>query len=96
VIRFNGEQCGSWYRDLLEGTGGTNGFPAPDSGAAGLAGFVAALVREAGLPERLSQCGVTAEKLPEMAKDAAKQWTGTFNPRPVGESEMLSLYQAAF
>ncbi len=96
VIRFNGEQCGSWYRDLLEGTGGANGFPAPDSGVEGLADFVATLVRKAGLPQRLSACGVLAEKLPDMAKDAAKQWTGTFNPRPVSKPELLSLYQAAF
>jgi alcohol dehydrogenase len=96
VIRFNGEQCGSWYQDLLEGTGGANGFPAPDSGVEGLADFVAGLVRKARLPQRLSECGVSAEKLPDMAKDAAKQWTGTFNPRPVSEPELLSLYQAAF
>jgi len=96
VIRFNGQQCAPWYQDLLEGTGGANGFPATDSGVEGLASFVAALVHKAGLPQRLSECGVSADKLPEMAKDAAKQWTGTFNPRPVGESELLSLYQAAF
>ncbi len=96
VIRFNGQQCGRWYVDLLEGTGGANGFPPPESGTEGLAKFVADLVRKAGLPQHLADCGVTADKLPQMAVDAAKQWTGTFNPRTVGESELLSLYQAAF
>jgi alcohol dehydrogenase len=27
VIRFNAHTCGRLYQDLLEGTGGTNGFP---------------------------------------------------------------------
>src|SRR6185295_13407946 len=39
VIRFNGASVGHWYRDLLEGTGGANGFPKPSEGAAGLADF---------------------------------------------------------
>ena len=53
VIRFNGAEFGDWYRDLLEGTGGANGFPDPDSGFEGLADFVAELVAAAGLPARL-------------------------------------------
>jgi alcohol dehydrogenase class IV len=96
VIRFNGAQYGNWYRDLLEGTGGANGFPKPESGFEGLADFVGALARRAGLPDRLSACGVEQAKLPELAAEAAKQWTGGFNPRRVGEAEYLSLYEAAY
>lgn len=96
VIRFNGAKFGQWYCDLLEGTGGTNGFPKPASGADGLAEFVSKLAGKAGLPRRLSECGVTEDKLRELAADAAKQWTGTFNPRQVGEPELLELYQAAY
>jgi alcohol dehydrogenase class IV len=96
VIRFNGAQFGNWYRNLLEGTGGANGFPHPQSGFQGLADFVGELVHRAGLAGRLSQCGVEQAKLPELAAEAAKQWTGTFNPRRVGEAELLSLYEAAF
>src|SRR5262249_25617206 len=44
VIRFNGEQVGPWYQDLLDATGGSNGFPNPQDGVAGLADFVADLV----------------------------------------------------
>ena len=55
VIRFNGAEFGHWYRDLLEGTGGANGFPDPDSGVEGLADFVAKLASEAGWPSRLSR-----------------------------------------
>ena len=96
VIRFNGAEYAPWYRDLLEGTGGANGFPDPDSGFEGLADFVAKLAGEAGLADTLSQCGVERGKLAEMAAEAAKQWTGSFNPRRVGETELLALYEAAF
>jgi alcohol dehydrogenase len=47
------------------------------------------------LPRRLSDVGATADQLPELAKIAAKQWTATFNPRKVGEAELLSIYRAA-
>ncbi len=96
VIRFNGAEFGNWYQDLLEGTGGANGFPHPDSGCDGLADFVTRLARQAGLPQRLSECGVERAKLAEMAAEAAKQWTGSFNPRRVGEAELLALYETAY
>jgi alcohol dehydrogenase len=96
VIRFNGAQFGRLYQDLLEGTGGTNGFPKPATGFEGLAEFVAKLARKAGLPSRLSECGVLAEKLPLLAGEAAQQWTGAHNPRKVGTEELLGLYKQAF
>ncbi|MGD9722764.1 MAG: iron-containing alcohol dehydrogenase [Pirellulales bacterium] len=96
VIRYNGQEFGHWYRDLLEGTGGANGFPDPASGHDGLADFVADMAARAGLPRRLSECGVEEEKLPQLAAEAAKQWTGSFNPRTVGETELLELYRTAF
>jgi len=96
VIRFNGEQFGLWYRDLLEGTGGANGFPKPDSGFEGLAQFVGKLARRAGLHTRLSECGVERNDLGRLATEAAKQWTGGFNPRPVDEAALLRLYEAAY
>ena len=96
VIRFNGAEYNRWYVDLLECTAGFNGFPQPESGAAGLADFVADLASRAGLPTRLSESGIEREKLPQMAAEAATQWTGKHNPRSVGEPELLSIYEAAF
>ena len=72
---------------------GTKGAPRASDG---LAEVVAELAARAELPARLSECGVERERLPELAKAAASQWTGGFNPRKVGESELLALYQAAF
>ncbi len=96
VIRFNGEQFGDWYHELLLGVAGVHGFPRVDAGSAGLADFVASLVSEAGLPAKLSASGVERDRLPRLASEAATQWTGSFNPRPVSEPELLSLYEAAF
>jgi alcohol dehydrogenase len=95
VIRFNGPQCGRWYHDLLELCAGTPDAPDPETGADGLAGFVSRLAAQAGLASRLSERGVVEDKLPELAADAAKQWTGAFNPRSVEADDWWSLYQAA-
>ncbi|HEV2969646.1 MAG TPA: iron-containing alcohol dehydrogenase [Pirellulales bacterium] len=96
VIRFNGAEVNGWYHDLLECTAAGNGFPAAETGADGLAGFVAELAHHAELPSRLSECGVDPNRLPQLAAEAAKQWTGSFNPRKVDEAELLALYRAAY
>ncbi len=96
VIRFNGAEYNRWYVDLLECTAGVNGFPQPESGAQGLADFVSELAGQAGLPKRLAECGVDQDRLPQMAAEAATQWTSQHNPRAVGERELLSIYEAAF
>lgn len=96
VIRFNGVEFDVWYRELLEYVPGINGQASQPHAAEALAEVVARLAREAELPSRLSECGIDKHKLPELAADAAKQWTATFNPRKVGPEELLSLYQAAY
>lgn len=96
VVRFNGEAFSHWYQELLDVSAHERGYPDPREGVDGLARFVAALVERAGLPTRLDACGVQREKLPQMAEEAATQWTGTFNPREVGPAELLSIYERAF
>ena len=66
------------------------------AGPEGLADFVAGLVRQAELPQKLSECCVEQAMLPKLAEEAAQQWTGTFNPRPVSPPELLRLYEHAF
>ena len=43
----------------------------------------------------LASYGVTEEIVPQLAEEAAQQWTGRFNPRPVGEGDFASLYREA-
>ena len=39
---------------------------------------------------------LTGGSSPVLADEAVQQWTGKFNPRPVGEVELLQLYESAF
>jgi alcohol dehydrogenase len=96
VIRYNGQQFADLYGEFLAATSGIAGLPAPAQGVEGLAEFVMALLLEAGLAGRLSELDIPADDLPRLAEDAAGQWTGTFNPRPVGPAELLELYRAAY
>lgn len=96
VVRFNGEVHDSWYQELLAMTENSTGMPAASSGAGGLADFLTSLVEKAKLSTQLAGCGVEKEKLPELAGAAAKQWTGTFNPRAVDQDSLLSIYESAF
>ncbi|HTN75347.1 MAG TPA: iron-containing alcohol dehydrogenase [Pirellulaceae bacterium] len=96
VIRFNGEEFPHWYSELSDSLHGINGFPSFEHTPVGLAEFVASLVKTADLPLRLADCGVERQMLPKMAEAAAKQWTGTFNPREVKADELLRLYEQAF
>ncbi|MEM7454725.1 MAG: iron-containing alcohol dehydrogenase [Planctomycetota bacterium] len=96
VIRFNGHTHGQLYQEMLFDIQGTGpDVPKVESGAAGLADFVASLIAATGLSGRLSDLGVSEEKIPEMAAAAAKQWTGTFNPRPLDIPALEELYRAA-
>jgi alcohol dehydrogenase len=94
VLRFNNETVAALYRDLAHDVGLINGDPL----AAGevLAQRIAGFVQTAGLPSRLSDCGISRGILPVLAEEAAQQWTGRYNPRPVSESELLHLYEAAY
>jgi alcohol dehydrogenase len=95
VIRFNSTICGASYADLVGSTAATNGKAGQS--AEELAARIEQLAAAAGLPKRLSaDCGVNRAILPVLADEAAEQWTGRFNPRPVGHAEFQQLYEAAF
>jgi alcohol dehydrogenase len=93
VILFNAAAAGAAYGDLAHDVGLNNG----DEGAAAeaVARRITELLRASDLPTTLSACGVSGGILPVLAEEAAQQWTGKFNARPVGEAELLQLYEAA-
>ncbi|MEQ1827210.1 MAG: iron-containing alcohol dehydrogenase [Pirellula sp.] len=58
--------------------------------------LVTELAQLAQWPERLrGKVHETEEFLRGLASSAAKQWTASFNPRPVAEQDMYDLYRAA-
>ena len=44
----------------------------------------------------LSELGVVREMIPTLAQDAAKQWTATFNPRPIEAVDFERLYEETY
>ncbi|MBI5768341.1 MAG: iron-containing alcohol dehydrogenase [Verrucomicrobia bacterium] len=71
------------FGDILRESG-TTSLPLID--------WVATLVAQATLPPLT----VPAADLPALAAAAAKQWTGTFNPRPLQPDDFAALYRCAF
>lgn len=68
----------------------------PEAAVGQLSEHLVALAQQGGLVGRLGELGVDRAKLPELAADAARQWTGTFNPVEMSEHDYLKLYEAAF
>jgi alcohol dehydrogenase len=92
VIRFNSAIVNADYAGLLE----TAEISAtPQTGGERLIARIVELKNAAHLPQRLRDCNVEKQALPELAKAAVSQWTGKFNPRAVSEKELLELYEAA-
>lgn len=92
VIRFNATAVPHYYEKLVEERSLSNGQPAAEV----LADRIAELVATAGLPGSLKECGVSDTILHLLAEEANQQWTARFNPRPVTETEILTIYQAAW
>lgn len=92
VVRYNALAVGHLYADLAHGAALGNGEPPAEV----LARRIHALMQAANLPATLGQCGVSRSILPLLAEEASQQWTAKFNPRPVGELELLRLYEGAW
>ncbi|MCH7871246.1 MAG: iron-containing alcohol dehydrogenase [Planctomycetes bacterium] len=82
VVRFN---AGS----------GHNPYSAIADDGEVLAKRIEAMLRTAGLPTSLAQCGVPEDHLAALAAEAAKQWTAQFNPRKVTATELHAIYRSA-
>lgn len=82
VVRFNAGGADNPYSDL-------------DADAGALAARLDRMLEIAKLPRRLADVGATSEVVPKLAAIAAKQWTATFNPRPVAERDFEAMFRAA-
>jgi alcohol dehydrogenase len=96
VVRRNGVAAEVQYHDLVLATAFDKNTPDQRAGAAGLAQFLAEAAATAGLATRLRDQGVERERIPELAADAMKQWTGSFNPVPMTAADYEALYEAAY
>ncbi len=93
VVRWNGSVCASRYAELAESVGlGAASSRTTDT----VARRLEELATAAGLATRLGEAGIERDALPELAADAAEQWTGQFNPRPFDAPGALEVYECAY
>ena len=92
VVRWNAEGARNRYEALL----GTPRRRFRDEDPAEvLAVRLEDLAAMGNLAMKLSDTGVEAAAIPELAQLAAQQWTGTFNPRPFNAAGAAEIYRAA-
>jgi alcohol dehydrogenase len=96
VVRFNADDhvARARYAELAR-AGGLVG-PGHDETAAleVLLDWLADSLAAAGFEPALAAHGVRAELVPALAEEAARQWTGQFNPRSVGRTELEGLLRS--
>ncbi|HID23565.1 MAG TPA: iron-containing alcohol dehydrogenase, partial [Planctomycetaceae bacterium] len=96
VVRFNAPIVGGLYRDLVADANLAAPDAEPTDAADRLAEWLSETAGTVGLPTHLKACGVDRSALPGLAEEAARQWTGRFNPRPADAASLKELYQWAW
>jgi alcohol dehydrogenase len=105
VIKFNSQVVGDRYEELAS-LANLRGTPTNVDVSDRLANLITEWLARAGLATQLAQLPqwpshlqATSDArdafLHELSVSAAKQWTASFNPRPVAQSDMLNLYRSA-
>jgi len=95
IIRFNGQQCDAWYAELLRDIQPELGPLPPGEASLRLADVVTVWVKQAGLHTTMEPLGIASANIADLAIDAMKQWTGTFNPISVSQSDFEKFYEYA-
>ena len=89
VVRWNSRVAADRYAELAGVRGETR---RPELLAARIEDLIAA----GGFPGGLAAVGVPERDLPDLATEAAEQWTGAFNPRKFDVAGALEIYAAAY
>ena len=95
VVRWNEKFAFNDYLGLLSWSsvaGQSNGVTATEA----LARRLEELVEIGDLRTNLRAAGIDHSQLPELASEAAEQWTGTFNPRPFDKQGAIEIYQCVY
>jgi alcohol dehydrogenase len=97
VVRFNARDAETQlaYAEFAAAAGLVTRGGSPEVAVETLVGRLEWLLNAAGFPRSLAALGVRRESVPELAAEAARQWTGSFNPRPVSVPDFIELYAAA-
>ena len=97
VVRFNGQDPAALraYAELASAPEIACVSDGPEKALDALVRHLETLLELAHMPRSLAQCGVKASMIPTLAKEAAGQWTATFNPRPITAQDFAHLFQIA-
>lgn len=96
VIRFNGEETAKWYAQLYSDIPNAQAVGSHAEAVELLSAYVTDLLRQAKLSTTLRECQVSEQSIDDLAGDATKQWTGSFNPRTLSQADFAELYRRAW
>lgn len=91
VVRWNSKEADSLYAELLH----ASQISFEKSASETLARRLEELVTASGLCGRLSEVGIKSDDMVILSEEAAKQWTGKFNPRELDLSGAREIYERA-
>ena len=97
VVRFNAQdpEAAHAYAEMAHAARLARPADTPGTAAERLAETLRDLLARAGLAHSLKDSAVTPNHIPQLAQEAARQWTAQFNPRTVSMTEFEQLYTAA-
>jgi len=95
VVRWNERVAADDYAKLLSWSS-VDGKHNDLSSTEALAQRLEELAAAGGLRSNLRATGMKETDLPELAAEAAGQWTGTFNPRPFDKQGAIEVYQCVY
>ncbi len=97
VVRFNAElpPARRAYAELASALEIACVSDGEEAAVTALIARIERLLNVAGFPRSLTGVSVKPDAIDELAREAARQWTATFNPRPVAVDDFIRLYQAA-
>src|SRR5882724_7711394 len=96
VIRFNAHQSQSRKAYSAVAAAAELTSPGHDHASETLVKRIEMLLDLAGMPRRLTCSGAETKMIPVLAEEATRQWTASFNPRPLSKEDFVTLYERAF
>jgi alcohol dehydrogenase len=97
VVRFNAQQpeVATIYAELAKSAGLAAWSDRAEQAVEALIARLESLLQAGQMPPSLSALNIPLSRLPDLAEEAAGQWTAPFNPRPITASDFEAIYAAA-
>lgn len=95
VVRWNKDAVGARYKELARIAGLVADNADEANAVEALARRLEQLRNAGGLPGSLQAAGISTPDFPKLAEEAAKQWTGGFNPRDWTFQGAMEVYEKA-